>query len=118
MSIVAISEYNFPVRDKRDNFIHPLLYVGWEDHLLFCSPITLSLPATTLFGDLLNNVLPEIYDQHPDFAHINWSTVQWFNSGQPWFPDSAKSLEENGLQHKSVIRFRTPGLTGINGSFS
>jgi phenol hydroxylase P4 protein len=44
--------------------------------------------------------------------------VQWFKSGQPWTPDPAKSLEGNGLGHKDVIRFRTPGLTGIQGSFS
>ena len=39
-------------------------------------------------------------------------------SGQPWQPDPAKSLADNGLQHKDAIRFRTPGLTGIKGSFS
>ena len=31
-------------------------------------------------------------------------------------PDPAKSLAENGLTHKDVIRFRTPGLHGLNGS--
>lgn len=118
MSVTAISKYDFPVRDVRENFPNPLLYVGWEDHLLFCSPVTLPLPEDTLFGDLIEKVLPEIYDAHPDFKQINWDTVQWFNSGQPWFPDTKKSLKENGLGHKSVIRFRTPGLTGIKGSFS
>jgi phenol hydroxylase P4 protein len=44
--------------------------------------------------------------------------VQWFDSGEPFQPDPSKSLADNGLVHKSVIRFRTPGLTGIGGSFS
>ena len=37
-------------------------------------------------------------------------------SGQAWTPDPAKSLADNGLKHKDVIRFRTPGLEGIKGS--
>ena len=35
-----------------------------------------------------------------------------------WQPDPARSLAENGLGHKDVIRFRTPGMTGIAGSFA
>lgn len=27
-----------------------------------------------------------------------------------------KSLADNGLRHKDVIRFRTPGLTGLSGT--
>ena len=49
---------------------------------------------------------------------IDWSKVEWLKSGQPWQPDVEKSLAENGLKHKDVIRLRTPGLTGIKGSFS
>ena len=118
MSVKALKPYEFPARDARANFPHPLLFLGWEDHLLFCSPVTLPLPEDMPFGDLVEKVLPGIYGAHPDFKQINWDTVQWFNSGQSWLPDPAKSLKENGLGHKSVIRFRTPGLTGINGSFS
>jgi len=44
--------------------------------------------------------------------------VQWFKSGQPWHPRWDESLDENGLRHKDVLRFRTPGLTGIAGSCS
>lgn len=118
MSVTSIGKYDFPARDVRENFPNPLLYIGWEDHLLFSSPITLPLPETMLFGDLVTHVLPGVYGTHPDFSRIDWNTVQWFNSGQTWSPDPAKSLKDNGLAHKSIIRFRTPGLTGINGSFS
>jgi phenol/toluene 2-monooxygenase (NADH) P4/A4 len=44
--------------------------------------------------------------------------VQWFRSGKPFAPALDKSLADNGLAHKSMIRFRTPGLTGIQGSCS
>lgn len=118
MSVTALKEYDFPMKDVRENFPAPLLFIGWEDHLLFCSPYALPLPPDTPFGALATAVLPGIYGYHPDFAEIDWSKVEWHKSGRPWKPDPAKSLADNGLQHKDVIRFRTPGLTGIKGSYS
>jgi phenol hydroxylase P4 protein len=70
------------------------------------------------FGDIVSHVLPAAFGYHPDFAKIDWPAAQWFKSGQPFSPDFDRSLAENGLGHKDVIRFRTPGLTGIKGSFS
>lgn len=118
MSVAAVKEYRFPPQDTRDRFPAPLLYIGWEDHLLFCAPHCLPLPPDMPFGALATEVLPGVYGYHPDFARIDWSKVQWFKSGKPWQPDPAKTLAGNGLKHKDVIRFRTPGLTGIKGSFS
>jgi phenol hydroxylase P4 protein len=118
MSVVALERYSFPAADARENFPAPLLYIGWEDHLMIASPVCLPLPPDMPFGALPTAVLPGVYGYHPDFAKIDWATVQWLKSGQPWTPDPARSLAENGLKHKDVIRFRTPGLTGIKGSFS
>jgi phenol/toluene 2-monooxygenase (NADH) P4/A4 len=117
MSVVALGSYSFPARDVRQNFPAPLLYIGWEDHLMICAPVCLPLPPDMPFGALATAVLPGVYGWHPDFGQIDWSAVQWFRSGQPWSPDPALSLADNGLGHKDAIRFRTPGLTGINGSF-
>jgi phenol/toluene 2-monooxygenase (NADH) P4/A4 len=118
MSVVAIAPYRFPAQDTRDKFPAPLLYIGWDDHLLFCAPVCLPLPADTPFAALSTAVLPGVYGEHPDFARIDWSQAQWLKSGRPWTPDPSKSLADNGLKHKDVIRFRTPGLTGIGGSHS
>lgn len=118
MSTVALQPYDFPAKDVRGNFPAPLLYIGWEDHLMFCAPHCLPLPPDMPFGALAAQVLPGVYGEHPDFARIDWSRAEWFKSGQPWTPDPAKSLADNGLGHKDVIRFRTPGLTGIAGSCS
>jgi phenol/toluene 2-monooxygenase (NADH) P4/A4 len=122
MSVVANPNaavpYDFPMKDVRENFPAPLLYIGWEDHLMFAAPICLPLPPDMPFGAIGAAVLPGVYGYHPDFAKIDWATAEWFKSGQPWTPDPAKSLVENGLVHKDVIRLRTPGLTGIKGSFS
>ena len=117
MAVAAVKEYQFAPADSVDKFHgNQLLYIGWEDHLLFCAPFAFPFPPTMRFGDILTAVLPGVYGYHPDFAQIDWSKAEWFKSSQPWQPDLDKSLAENGLKHKDVIRFRTPGLTGIKGS--
>lgn len=121
MSVVTnpkAAPYDFPMKDVRENFPAPLLYIGWEDHLMFCAPFCLPLPPDTPFGALASAVLPGIFGYHPDFAKIDWDKAEWKKNSQPWKPDPAKSLAGNGLQHKDAIRFRTPGLTGIKGSLN
>ncbi|MGR4897340.1 phenol hydroxylase subunit P4 [Stenotrophomonas sp. LARHCG68] len=118
MSVTALYPYAFEAADRRENFPAPLLYIGWDEHLMFCSPVCLPLAADTPFEAVVRKVLPTVYGAHPDFGRIDWKVVQWLKSGQSWTPDPALSLAANGLGHKDVIRFRTPGLTGIEGSCS
>ena len=124
MTVAAIKEYNFPPADSLDKFhgAH-LIYVGWDQHLLFCAPYCFPLPPTMPFGAMVEQVLPPAFGYHPEFKQIDWSQVQWLRSngtaaGEPFTPDFAKSLADNGLGHKDAIRFRTPGLNGIQGSAS
>lgn len=116
MAVKSVAPYAFPPQDTVDKFPAPLLYIGWEDHKMFCSPVCVPVPPSTTFGELVQATLPGIYSAHPDFAKITWEQAQWFLSGQPFTPDMEKTLAENGIGHKSVLRFRTPGLTGLNGS--
>lgn len=119
MSVVAVKPYNFAPLDSLDKFHgSQLLYVGWDDHLMFCAPFALCLSPTALFRDIQTQILPGIFAYHPDFASINWNKVEWLKSGKPWQPEPGQTLAGNGLKHKDVIRFRTPGLTGIKGSCS
>lgn len=120
MPVVALHPgYSGPVADAEQHFHGKrLLYIGWDEHLLFCSPVCLPLPPELPFGALVEQVLPGVYGSHPDFARIDWASVQWFDSGRPFTPDFAKSLADNGLVHKSLVRLRTPGLRGIEGSCS
>jgi phenol hydroxylase P4 protein len=91
-----------------------LLYIGWDQHTMVCAPIALPLPPDLPFGALVEQVLPTTaYAQDPEWPHIDWSRVQWLRSGQPFKPDPAKSLADNGLGHKALLRWRTPGLAGI-----
>ena len=110
--------YEFAAKDSLDKFPAPLLYIGWEDHLIFCAPFCVPLPPDLPFGVMCEGPFKDFFGYHPDFAQVDWSKAEWFKSGQPWQPDYSKTLAENGLKHKDVIRFRTPGLTGVKGSYS
>ncbi len=119
MAVTALKDYKFAPKDTQDKFHGAqLLYVGWDQHLMFCAPFAFPLPPDMPFQALLDGVLPGAYSQHPDFAQVDWGKVEWLKSSQPWQPDFGKTLAENGLKHKDVIRFRTPGLNGIQGSAS
>ena len=119
MQVAAVKEYVGTPRDVVENFHgNQLVFIGWEDHLMFSSPFALPFPPTMRFGDIVEKVLPGAYGYHPDWARIDWSKVEWMKSGEPWVPHFNRTLAENGIGHKDAIRFRTPGLTGIKGSCS
>lgn len=121
MSVVAREKYEFAPVDTQDKFHGAqLLYIGWEDHLMFCAPFCWPVPPAMRFGDIPQALLAPAYGAHPDFAKIDWSKVEWYDSGsgRRLAPDLDKSVAENGLKHKDSLRFRTPGLTGIKGCCS
>jgi len=116
MTVQTLKESNIPAADTMDKFHgNQILYIGWDQHLLFCAPFAYCLPPSTRFGDVVEQNLAFSYSRHPDWAKIDWSKVEWLKSGKPWQPDMNKTLGELGLKHKDALRFRTPGLNGIAG---
>ncbi len=119
MAVVAIEKYEFSPADSQEKFNgNQVLYIGWEDHLMFCAPFAFAFPPTMIFKEILDKVIPDAFGYHPETSKIDWSQAEWFKSGKSWKPDVNKSLVENGLKHKDVLRFKTPGLKGIKGSCS
>lgn len=119
MTVAAIGHYPAGRPDTADKFHGAqLVFIGWLDHLMFCAPFAFPLPPDMPFGAIVEAVLPGCYGSHPDWAKIDWSTVQWTKGRKPFQPDFSKSLAENGIKHKDSLTFLTPGLTGINGSHS
>ncbi|WP_028208986.1 phenol hydroxylase subunit P4 [Paraburkholderia nodosa] len=120
MAVVALHEgYAGPMRDRVENFHgNQLLYVGWEDHLMFCAPHCLAVAPGMTFGALAREVIPAMYGMHPDWPSVQIESVEWFRSRERFTPDFDASLADNGLGHKALLRLRTPGLTGIGGSHS
>ncbi len=118
MATIAINDnYQGPKRDQAANFGgNILVYIGWDNHLLFCSAKTFPLPPQMTFGDLKAGVLPEGFGQHPDFNQIDWDAVQWNLNGEELTPADDQSLADLGFDHKSLLRFKTPGLNGYKGT--
>ncbi len=108
-----LGEYPLLQRDDESLFHGKrLIFLSWENHLMFSAPLCVPLPPTLPFGALIRDVLPELYGDHPEFEDIDWKRTLWFNSDKRFIPDVGKSLEHHGLGHKSLIRFRTPALEG------
>jgi len=110
-------EYPVGDKDSLDKFHgNQLVYIGWDDHLSFCSANAYPFPPAMPFGALTAEVLPSIHAIHPDFSSIDWATVEWTLDGERFNPDMDKSLADNGVGHKSLIQFKTPNLNGYKNS--
>jgi phenol/toluene 2-monooxygenase (NADH) P4/A4 len=109
----TVGPYPLRQQDTEDKFYGKrLIYISWENHLMFCAPFCVPLPPTLPFGALVRDVLPQMYGEHPEFEAIDWQRTHWLKSSKRFIPDFGKSLEYHGLSHKSLIRFRTPALEG------
>ena len=76
------------------------------------------LPPETPFAALLEQVLPGLYDSHPQWPQVDWDQVEWKLDDKPFVPTKDQGLRAQGVGHKSVIRFYAPGLDGIAGTAS
>lgn len=120
MTVKSINgEYPEVFMDSVDKFHgNQLVYVGWDHHTSIATANAYPLPPEMPFGALIEAVLPTVLAPHPDFAKIDWSAVEWMLDGEPLAPDLGKSLADNGVGHKSLIRFKTPGLDGYKGTYN
>ena len=111
------NDYSGERLDRVENF-HGLqiVHVAWDRHLLFCAPVAFMLPPDAPFSVLLEENIPAAYSQHPEFPDINWDEVEWRLNGEIFVPQPEVGLIDQGVDHKSIIRFATPGLNGIKGA--
>lgn len=119
MAIQSIGEYPIIMKDKVENFNgNQLVFLYWHAHRVVCSPRAFPLPPQMPFGALLTDIIPLTYSIEPDFEHLDFDKTEviWEVDGEVITPDFSKSLEENGVGHKSVIVFKTPTLTGKVGA--
>jgi phenol/toluene 2-monooxygenase (NADH) P4/A4 len=113
----AYENYAGPNRDALENFHgNQLVYIAWDEHMMFPCAGVFPLPPQMPFGALVKEVVPGAFSQHPDFANINWEKVEWMLDGNAFQPSLDKSLADNNVNHKSLIRMITPSLNGINNS--
>lgn len=114
MPVSAISDYVGTPRDVVENFNgKQLVYVSWDQHLLFAAAFLICLPAETPFGEMVSGPLSMLMAPDPDAAAVEWDKVEWLKGDKPFTPDFEKSLVENGITHKTQLRLRTPGLNSL-----
>jgi phenol hydroxylase P4 protein len=112
--IAAYENYTGTNADAVGNFHgNQVVYIGWDEHMMFPFAAAFPLPPAMPFAALVSELLPSVYSVHPDFAKIEWERTEWSLDGERFTPDMDKSLAENGVGHKSLIRFASPGLNGI-----
>ena len=116
MAVTSLNGYIDKVMDGVDKFHgNQLVYIGWDEHLMFCASTAYPLPPDMPFAGIINDVIPGTYSTHPEFEEIDWNTVQWLLNNEPFTPDLEGSLKDNGIKHKCSLRFITPGLNGVDG---
>jgi phenol hydroxylase P4 protein len=120
MAINSIGEYPEIITDAVENFNgNQLLILDWDDHRgLGGCPSLVPVPPEMLFSTVVSDVMPGLFSAHPDWKNIDWASVKWTLDGKAFSPESGKSLVDNGVGHKSMIRFKTPGLNGYMGTLN
>lgn len=107
------ADYHGDFKDRQKAFNgKQLLSICWEKHTMMGAPACIPVSPDMPFGMLVEQVIPSIFNAHPDFDQIDWSRVLWRTSAGPFVPDPDKSIAEHGFPHKALLLFRTPGLDG------
>ena len=114
MAVVSTKDYVGVPRDRVENFNgNRIVYVSWDQHLLFAASFMTCLSPDTLFRDWVQNNVVPLMAPDPDAANVDWSSVTWIKGGEAFRPDWDASLADNGIGHKAHLRFQTPGLNSI-----
>ncbi|WP_372833605.1 phenol hydroxylase subunit P4 [Pontibacterium sp.] len=118
MAVKAITpDYKGEVLDKFENFHgNQVVYVGWDHHLMFCAPFAYPVPPEMTFETLRSEVMAEAFSLHPEYAQIDWDKASWMLDGETFTPQADVALKDQGVGHKSVLRFSTPDLKGYQGA--
>ncbi|MBU1364134.1 MAG: phenol hydroxylase subunit P4 [Gammaproteobacteria bacterium] len=114
MALTSTKPYVGVPRDLVQNFNgKQIVYVCWDHHMLFATPLMLVVEPEMSFGDLLENVVKPLIGADPDAAVVDLTKVEWLKSGRSWAPDFGASLAVNGIVHKEQLRFSTPGVNSL-----
>lgn len=117
MAVTALDTYDFPSRDRVENF-HGNILVNfcWDRHVLFAAPFCFALSSGMTLREVMTTLVAKAIRAHPDAEKIDWDAVRWQKDDRSWQPNLDKTLAENHVGHKDYIVFNTPGLTGLGGA--
>lgn len=116
MTVTARKTYRFDPVDGIEHYHgNQLVYVSWDHHLMFAAPFILCVPPAMRFIELVETVIQPLVAADPDASRVDWTRAEWIKGGRGFNPDFTGSLADNGIGHKDLLRFRTPGLNTLCG---
>lgn len=114
MAIKSTKQYVFDHQDAVEGFHgNQLVYASWDRHLLFAAPFLLYVSPSMTFRELVEGPLTALIQPDPDASQVKWDEVKWLKANQPFTPDFDATLAGNGIHHKAMLRFDTPGLNSL-----
>ena len=116
MSVCSLKPYHGIAADTVGHYHgQQLIYLSWDHHLMFAAPFVVCVPPDLRFQDLVDTVLSPLIAADPDATEIRWEQVSWRMTDQPFSSTARMTLAENGIGHKALLRFHTPGLNSLCG---
>ena len=111
MAVRAIVEtYEFPSRSRQELYgDDQLVHVWWQNNLWFCAAACFRAPKAMTWADFEAGVVAPWAAGDPSFDPA--AITGWVLDDQPFEPDPAKTLDELGVGHKSLLEFRAPSST-------
>jgi phenol hydroxylase P4 protein len=106
MTVKALYEYDFPSKDRQENFGDDVLVnVMWANNMMFCSPACFRAPRAMSWAEFKSQMIDPWAASDPDYDPS--APTDWQIDGAALTPDSAASLRDIGVAHKGLITFRT-----------
>jgi phenol hydroxylase P4 protein len=114
MTVTSTKHYEGVPRHPVENFGgNQINYVSWDHHLLFAAPFCLCPNPDMKLADFLEDIVNPLLAADPDAEKLDWHKVVWQKGLDSWQPDLDKTLRENGVGHKDLLRFKTPGMNSL-----
>ena len=106
MTVKALAEYDFPASDRLENFGDDMLVnLFWEANLFIGCPACVRVPRAMTWGDFKSGVIDPWASADPDYDPS--AATGWRINDTPFTPDLDRSLEQLGVMHKGIVKFRT-----------
>jgi phenol/toluene 2-monooxygenase (NADH) P4/A4 len=107
MTVKALYEYDYPSRDRQENFGDDLLVnVQWVNNRMFGAPACFRVPRAMPWADFKAQLIDPWAASDPGYdpaAPKDWQVI----GGHAINPDANPSIGDTGVVHKGLISFRT-----------
>ena len=102
----TLRPYEFPSADSQENFgDDQLVYVYWEGNTLFFAPGCFRVPRNMTWEAFRQSVVDPWAAADPDYNPK--AAKSWRIGDRALKADPGRSLQDLGIGHKALIKFRT-----------